>query len=70
MNRFFDLLISSYWGGCLFIVLGVLVIRNTIRNPQKNPFSVDQTDYTGNLSGYGLVALGIIIIVLKMFGKW
>jgi hypothetical protein len=70
MNNFYDMVISSYGGACLFIILGILGIRNTNRNPQKDPFSVDQTDFYGYLSGYGLVALGIMIIVLKMLGKW
>lgn len=70
MNKIFDLIIDSYWGALILIILGVCVVIYTKKNPQKNPESIIQSDYRGNLGGYGLILLGILIILLKILGKW
>jgi hypothetical protein len=61
--------ITNYWGGFFWILLGFYSIYYTIKNPQKNPYSVLQGDMKGWAAGIGGVLLGIVIISLKLLGK-
>lgn len=62
-------IVTSYWGGFLSILLGVLLIYYTIKNPQKDKYSPLQGDIRGGAGGICLILVGIGVIVFKFLGK-
>lgn len=61
----FRVLINNYFGGVLFIFIGLYTIKFTIKNPQKYPDSPLQGDIKGWVGGISFVLIGISIIIHK-----
>ena len=61
--------VTSYWGSFILIILGIYLLRDTIKNPMKDKFKALQGDVSGGLSGIGFILLGICIIIAKLVGK-
>lgn len=69
MHEFIDIIITSYYAGIVYIFIGILIIRNTMRNPANNHSNPLQ----GNISGFGAGILailgGVLLIYYKILGK-
>jgi uncharacterized membrane protein HdeD (DUF308 family) len=61
--KLFEYIVVSYIGGFVFIILGILSIRHTLRNSEK------EINITRTLSGgFTLIFLGILIFIIKIKG--
>ena len=70
MNEALDyFFLGTYFGGLIWIIVGIILIRFTIKNPQESKFSVIQGDMRGWAGGLGFIGVGISIIVMKLLGK-
>ncbi len=69
MKNFLDSMFSSYWGSGVLILLGLYLIRYTIKNPDKPEDKWLGGDVSGWGGGLGLILLGITIFIAKLIGK-
>ena len=63
MKHFF---LDTYWGGIIFLSIGILKILHTVKYTKKDINSVLQPYTSGILAGIGFIALGIIIFYFKI----
>lgn len=66
---FWDFLLKTYWGGGIYITIGVVMIRLLLLFPPKK--GVDNTPYNFKFwaGAISLIILGITIIMAKLTGK-
>ncbi len=69
MRAFLESLLFSYLGGFLLIILGVWMIRCTIKNPQLHKGSPLQGDMNGWAAGVIGIGMGLLIIIMKILNK-
>lgn len=69
IRHLFEFLATTYVGGIFWILFGIIVIRFTKKNPQKDIYSPLQGNAKGTLAGYGGIIMGIFIIILKLLNK-
>jgi hypothetical protein len=69
MKGIMNFLVTTYLGGVTCIVIGILVIWHTIRNPDTDKNAWFAGDLKGWAGGIGAIALGIVILIAKLIGK-
>ncbi len=62
-----DFLISTYWGGIIWIIVGGLKLFDTLKFTKRNIESSLQPFTNGVLASIGAIVLGVIIIIQKIF---
>lgn len=60
-----EFLVTTYLGGFFFILLGIIIVRYTIRNPDKKGYPING-DIKGWFSGIGFILLGTIVLIFKL----
>lgn len=66
IKKFFELSVKSYWGGIMYLVMGILIIMGYF-NKRKNS---NGYFFRGLFAGVGGIILGILILIMKILGKW
>lgn len=68
MDKFREF-IFSYLGAIIFIIIGILKVRNQYKKPVEMDDSPLQPYISGWVWGIGIIAFGIIILIGKIQGK-
>ena len=71
VNWIFKIVATSYIGGVLYLILGIKMIKNQLKE------NVNNVDWSSPFQGYikgwvfgiGATIAGLLIIILKIFGK-
>ena len=67
-QAFYDImnfLVTSYIGAIFFIVLGIILLRYTIKNPDTKGYPIN-SDIKGWFSSIGFIILGVIVLIFKL----
>jgi putative Mn2+ efflux pump MntP len=65
--KFLYLLVQSYIGAFVFILIGIYTIKDTIKETKKENRSF-YLDIKGWIAGVGSIGLGLFIIIAKIIG--
>ena len=68
MNQIMDFLVTTYLGGLACIILGIIAISIIFKFPTKEEDQWFAGDLKGWFAGVGFIVLGILVILLKLFG--
>ena len=68
-NRFFDFLVTSYWGACTLLIFGLFMIYLVLKHPQQDATSPLQGDMRGWVAGIVSIIGAFFIIIAKLLGK-
>lgn len=71
MNEILNYIIHTYLFGIAFLLSGIYVLIDTVKNPiPNNETSPLQGNFRGYVFGIGAILLGSGIIIAKVFFNW
>jgi uncharacterized membrane protein HdeD (DUF308 family) len=69
LRELIDVIITSYFAGIIYVLLGIWIIKYTINNPSFDRSSPLQGDMSGFGAGILLILAGVLLFYYKFFGK-
>lgn len=64
-----EFLVTQYWGGILFIVIGINQILANLKKSDRDDQLRSYWYYAGWIGAFAMVVLGIVIVVLNILGE-